>query len=538
MAPDAVAGRDRTTLAVVAFAALALLARLVALDARAFHWDEARVGYWTLRYLETGAFSYRPVAGGPFLYVVDRHVFALLGASDAAARLPVAVVSGLAPLVALAYRTRLDDVETALFAGLLAVNPVLLYYGRFLRGDVPLAVFTLAAVGLSLYAWDRRDRRAGYGAVGFAALAATTSGFVVATLACVVVAAALTVDHRRVLGRGAPAPAALSTRLPSSTTAARAALLAVVVLVFFYAPRAGETDAPGLWKPTTVLGVLEAVFVDAPQRFVGVRIASRDGAGHSLLPYLADLGGLLATTALATLALAAFAFLRDRYRAGESRGVVAFHTYWGGVAVFVFAVATEVSAPWLGVHVVAPLLVPAAVGLAAVARFGARRADVDRRSVAAVLLVVLALAGNVGGLAAGSVYATPSPDDPLAQYAQPADDLDPFYRNVSAAADGDGVDVLYVGESLVMVDDRDADAPPVDERWGERLPLPWYVARAGATSESVRSPAMLAQYEEVPPVVVADGSARADVASRLDGYESTRYRLGLWNRDVFVFVRR
>jgi uncharacterized protein (TIGR03663 family) len=538
MAADAAPGRDRTTLLVLAVAAAALLARLVALDARPFHWDEARVGYWTLRYLDTGAFSYRPVAGGPFLYVVGRHVLALAGASDLAARLPVAVVSGLAPIVALAYRTRLDDLETVLFAALLAFQPLLLYYGRFLRGDVPLAVFSLAAVGLALTGLDRRDRRAAYGAVGFAALAATTSGFVVATAVCVLAAAGLAVDHRRLLGRGPPDRAALARVRPSSVTAARAVLLAVAVLVFFYAPRAGATGGPGLWKPATLLGVLQAVFVDAPQRFVGVRVLARDGAGHSLLPYLADLGGLVVAAALVTLALAAVAFIADRYRAGESRSVVALHTYWGGVAVFVFAVATEVSAPWVGVHVVAPLVVPAAVGLATVARFGARRADVDGRSVAAVLLVVLALAGTVGGVAAGSVYASPSADDPLAQYAQPADDLDPFYRNVSAAADGEGVDVLYVGPSLWLPDERDAARPPVDDRWGGRLPLAWYVERAGARSDSVDAAAALEEYGSTPPVVVADASARAGVAARLDGYESTRYRLALWNRDVVVFVRR
>jgi uncharacterized protein (TIGR03663 family) len=538
MADESAPGRDRTAVAVVVVAAVGLLARLVALDARPFHWDEARVGYWTLQYVETGAFQYRPVAGGPFLYVVGRHVLALVGTSDAAARLPVAVVSGLAPLVALTYRTRLDDLEATLLAGFLAVSPLVVYYGRFLRGDVPLATFALAAVGLALYAHDRPSRRAAYGAVGFAALAVTASGFVVATAACVLAAAALTVDHRRLLGRGTPAPTPLSSLRRSPSAVARAVLLAAAVVVFFYAPRAGATDGPGLWKPSTFVGVLEAVFVDAPRSFLGVRVVGRDGAGHALLPYLADVSGLLVAASLVTVALAGFGFLRDRYRVGESRAIVALHTYWGGLAVVVFAVAAEVSAPWLGVHVVAPLLVPAAVGLAAAARFGARRADVDGRSVAAVLFVALALVGNVGGVAAGSVYAAPSADDPLAQYGQPVDDLDPFYRNVSATADGEGVDVLYVGDSLSLPDGGDPVAPPVDEQWGERLPLPWYVQRAGATTDSVDSPVLLRQYEETPPVVVADAGARAGVQSRLDDYESTRYRLGLWNRDVVVFVRR
>ncbi|MFD1526235.1 TIGR03663 family protein, partial [Halolamina salina] len=82
---------DRVERGVVALAALALLARLVGLGTRPFHWDEARVGYWALRSLETGVYEYRPVAGGPFLYVVGRRLFALGLTSDAAARFPVAL---------------------------------------------------------------------------------------------------------------------------------------------------------------------------------------------------------------------------------------------------------------------------------------------------------------------------------------------------------------------------------------------------------------------------------------------------------------
>ena len=100
---------DRTTLAVLAIAALALLARLVFLGERVAHWDEGRVGYDILRYVATGAWEYRPIVHGPFLPQVNRFVFELLGASDFTARLVVAVVGGLFPLSALLFRERLRD---------------------------------------------------------------------------------------------------------------------------------------------------------------------------------------------------------------------------------------------------------------------------------------------------------------------------------------------------------------------------------------------------------------------------------------------
>jgi uncharacterized membrane protein YhaH (DUF805 family) len=136
------AGRpDRVVVGVVAVAAVGVVLRVLGLGARPFHWDEARVGYWALRYLETGAFRYRPVAGGPLLYHLDRIAFAALGVSERVARLPVAVLGAALPTVALLFRHRLDDAETVAFAAVLAVQPLVVYYSRFLRGDVPLAVF-------------------------------------------------------------------------------------------------------------------------------------------------------------------------------------------------------------------------------------------------------------------------------------------------------------------------------------------------------------------------------------------------------------
>ena len=114
---------DRVTQAVVAVTALALLARLVGLGTRPFHWDEARVGYWTLRSLAVGAYEYRPVAGGPFLYVVGRWLVTLLGPSDAVARLPVALLGGLLPLAALLFRSAGEpDGRDAPVAGLEAAE--------------------------------------------------------------------------------------------------------------------------------------------------------------------------------------------------------------------------------------------------------------------------------------------------------------------------------------------------------------------------------------------------------------------------------
>jgi uncharacterized protein (TIGR03663 family) len=540
-----VARVDRVTAAVVALTLLALLLRFVDLGGRPFHWGEGRVGYWTLRFLATDAFEYRPVAGGPFLYVVDRWVFALLGASDATARLVVALIGGLLPSVALLYRGRLHDDETVLFAALLALNPVLIYYSRFLRGDVPLAAFSLVAVGGVLRAVDDGDHRMLYLAGTAAAMAAAASGFVVVTAACVAGGALLVADHARVARAGREATverAASAVRELDEwvTPIARAFLLFVGVWTVFYAPRSLPGEGFDPLDPGTWVAFLEGTLIDPVQAFVGVRIDSRlrTGAGHPLLDFLSGYADLLVALALPTLLLAVGTFLYDRYRPG-TRSLVALFSFWAGLSLVLVPAATERLAPWIAVHTVVPLLLPAAVGVAGLLRFG-RAAAADRdagRTLVAVLLVV-AVGIHVGSVAAWGAYGPSDRDNRLAQFGQPADDLDPLVANASAAieraGDASGTDVVYVGERY-YTPPGDPQRPPVADAWGNRLPLPWYFERLGAETASVRTPGELSGS---PPVVVAQLKHRTAVQDRLEGYRANTYRLGLWNRKVVVFTRR
>ena len=544
--------RDRVTLAVVGVVLLALVVRLAGLGTRSFHWDEARVGYWTLRYLETGFFQYRPVAGGPFLQVVNRSVFALLGVSDASARLVPAFLGGLFPATALLFRGRLRDDETLALAALFAVEPALLYFSRFSRGDVPLVVFTVLAVGCLLRAYDgyvaagdttRAPRRWAYAGVLAGTLALTTSAFVLPTLACVLFAGYVVADQRLLGSSDRPAAGlvALSERLPSPreavTPVAHGALLVVVVLVAFFAPRAGPFGGASLWRPTTFPTVLVESLVRPASAVWGVWVVNREG--HAVLPYLADFAELVAAVALPLLLLAVATFVWDRYREGRPRALVSFGALWAGTALLLFPIAAEALAPWLLVYVVTPLSFPAAVGLAGLLRWGRQSAGrSEAGTVAAAALLVLAFAGGLVVPAAENAVGQPDRTDRLADYAQPADDLDGFHANVSAAvADSDGTDVVYVGERFYTPSASQNEFPPVSDRWGNRLPLAWYVERTGASSDSVRTVAGLGSVGGSPAVVVAPAGQRGALSRDLgDGYTATEYRYRLWNERVVVFV--
>jgi uncharacterized protein (TIGR03663 family) len=544
---------DRAERAVLAVTVLALLARLVGLGARPFHWDEARVGYWTLRSLETGVYEYRPVAGGPFLYVVARRLFAFGLTSDTAARLPVALIGGLLPTAALLFRrgdrsdrrAGFSGTETVALAFLLAFAPPLLYYSRVLRGDLPLAAFSLLAVGLAWRGLSRDDCRTLYAGAAAVGLALTTSGFVLAVLGCWLLAGLLTFDEARVRSEpperiGERARAGVAVVTDRWVSLLRAAAVSIVVAAAFYLPR-GQVD---LSDPSTVPPALEAGTVGAVKRFLSVRVLGRHAPptytnDHPLLPFVADTAGVLVAAALPVVALAVWGFFRERY-AGRSRPLVNFAAYWAGASLLLFPVATEVNQPWVAVHVLAPATVPAAVGLASVWNYAAESvAAADGARVAAALLLLSAAGVHTGAVAVGEVYDAPEAGDSLPGYAQPGPEFRVAATAIEGAVEGnEAVDLLYVDEGLAVDDESVLDRPPVPERaqgaFSARLPLSWYVERADAETASVAG--ANAMPANLPPVVVTTPEQRRAVADRLSGYERYTVEKGLTNRRLVVFV--
>lgn len=570
LAPDA-ATKDmrrpsRVTAAVLVVTAVALLTRFVGLGARPFHWDEARVGYWTLRSLETGVYEYRPVAGAPFVYLATRFVFGLVGASDATARAVVALVGGLLPAAALLYhdpgrstdrtaqetadhgwRVGLNGTETVSLALLLTVAPPLLYYSRFLRGDLPLAAFGLVAFGCFVRARRTGSRRSLYAGAVAVGLALSSSALAVAMVACWLVATVLSFDEARVERVDASILRSRARRVGSgvadrATPLARSLFVTLAVVVFFFAPRGGPA---GLYDPATLPAALYQGSFGAVEKFVGVFVLGRHNPpyhtnGHALVPYVEGIVSALLVTALPIVALALYGFLRERY-SGRSRPMVTFAAYWGGVGVLFFAGATEVNAPWVAVHVLAPLCIPAAVGLASFVDFG-RGAISGTDAVPVAVAVLLVLAGGVHiGAVVDDAYAAPGPDSELSQYAQSGTDLRPAMENATVAIEGnEGVDVLYVGAAYDVGDESSLRRPPVPESeraaFSGRLPLSWYFERAGARTESIAQPEGLG--EDPPPVVITSTGLQGDVSQRLGGdYRIYEVELGLYDRTVVMFVK-
>ncbi|WP_049904023.1 flippase activity-associated protein Agl23 [Halococcus agarilyticus] len=531
------ASRGRVTLAVVAVVALGLVARLAFLGDRIAHWDEARVGYWILNYAETGTFEYRPIIHGPFLHQVNAPLFDLLGPNDVTMRLVVALLGAALPLVALLFRDRLRNTETVALAVFLAVDPVLLYYSRFMRSDLPLAVFSLFALAFFVRAIDTHRARWFHAGVLTLALAFTTKENVVITLVTWLGALVLLADHRLFLNRGFGRPwrTALRRRVVWVRRTLRTwtphllvgAVEFLAVVVFFYAPRG--TDDPGfdtfLADPTALPAVVGEATLGSWDAFYSLWVAGSH-QDHAYLPYLGDYLATLARGSGALVVLAVVGFLVDRYTGDRPRDLVAFCFYWGAVSVLGYPLVTDIMAPWSTIHAIVPLAVAAAVGVGSLFDLGRAALVADSRAgVAVVAAVLLVVVGQIAVVAAEDVYLDPQSDDnELVQYAQPADDFDPAIRDMAAvSATNEGTDVLVYGEFLVA--ERPGAREPGCTKWFNLLPIPWYTEIHDVNVSCARNASAFERKVagSPPPVVIGLTTDREFLAARLDGYEARSY---------------
>jgi uncharacterized protein (TIGR03663 family) len=547
---------NRTRLAVAVIAVFALAIRLFALGARVAHQDEARVAYWAYRYMETGVYWYRPIVHGPFLTIVDSYVFSLLGASDFSMRLVVALVGGLLPLSALLFRERLRDSETVALALVIAANPILLYYSRFYRNDLLLAGFMLVAFGFFLRTYDHQRPASLYLGTFFFALAFTTKENALVYPVAWAGAAVLLADRRLLIDRAGDHDlrAAFAERGRQIVRGIRHwwfhFALAVVeffaIFVFFYAPR-GRRAVPEptlgatLADPTLLPALVGEAVLGSWNAFV-----SQWGSGNeaSYLSAVEAFWPVLREGAIVVLVLAVVGFLADRYTDERPRDVVAFTFFWGLASVLGYPVIVANHFPWEVVHMVVPLVVPAAVGIALVFRIGLESVRDDNiLPVIAATLILLVIVGQVGATAYSTSFVHPQDrDNELVQYAQSSSEMKPLLHEIQRiVSTNNGTDVLYYGDDpdferddLYMPNQSTDNIPPGGDSWYDRLPFAWYFEIYGAETDSTADPTTvrrIVQNGERPPVIIAfdetttcaaDYDNASDIDQYLQGYESHR----------------
>ena len=145
---------DRTLLILLGIAAVALVLRVVDLDVRAMHHDESLHAKYAWDLSEGRGYVHNPLMHGPLLFHTVAGVFVVVGDSEAASRVPMALAGAVLVLAPLLLRRWLGNTGVIVAGALIAFSPVLLYYSRFSRNDVPAALFTLL---LFAAIWRYRD---------------------------------------------------------------------------------------------------------------------------------------------------------------------------------------------------------------------------------------------------------------------------------------------------------------------------------------------------------------------------------------------
>ncbi|MFT4882909.1 MAG: hypothetical protein ACI8U4_000406 [Natronomonas sp.] len=521
---------DRTVQAVLVVVAVGLLARFVFLGSRISHYDEARVAWWGLEYLRTGATEYRYIIHGPFLQLVHRPLFAAFGATDFVARAPVALITGLFPLVALWFRRYLSDLEVVGVALFLALNPIVLYYSRFMRSSMLVAGFCFVAFAAIVRWLDGRGT-----AYLYAASAALAFGFAakenaIVYVLCWIGAAALLLDtaffRPRTHDSGgdllttqlgawretyAPEdPAGRQRLLGYGSHLLAAVTLFALLTFFFFAPRGGEA---GLWTGNLSM-TLDATLTDISE---GLDYWFGQGGETTFGTYGERLGLFVRTTltyAGPLFVLSAVGFVIERYARSNSRPLVLACAYWGFASVIGYPLGTDIWGAWIIVNALVPLSVPAAVGLGFLLDIGRESlADNDTVSVAAVAVLLLLVVGQVAVVGGGAVYGNPtSPDNDLVQFAQPQQEMRTAVdaTAATAAANTDGPDALFYGGEDFVTMDETATRTPACINWFRTLPWAWYLDANDVSVTCANSSETMP--DQLPPVVVTQADCTLDRA--------------------------
>ena len=120
--------------------------RLWDLGSRAVHHDESLHAYYSWNLSEGLGFQHNPMMHGPFQFEGTAAMFFIFGDSDYTSRLLYALLGTALIAMPFLFRARLGRLGALLVSVMLAFSPAMLYFSRFARNDILMAVWTLGLV--------------------------------------------------------------------------------------------------------------------------------------------------------------------------------------------------------------------------------------------------------------------------------------------------------------------------------------------------------------------------------------------------------
>ena len=133
----------------IAYGALIIAAaamRLWDLGYRAVHHDESLHAFYSWKLADGQGFTHDPLMHGPFQFEATAVIFFIFGDSDYTSRLLYAIAGTALVALPILFRSRLGNLGAVFTSVMLAFSPALLYFSRFARNDILMAVWVFGIV--------------------------------------------------------------------------------------------------------------------------------------------------------------------------------------------------------------------------------------------------------------------------------------------------------------------------------------------------------------------------------------------------------
>jgi uncharacterized protein (TIGR03663 family) len=478
----------REAIPFLGIAGVAVVLRLIGLDDKPMHHDEAQHAWFGWR-LETGnGYSYDPVFHGPIQFYLIALADFVLGASDYVTRLPVAIVGSIAVFLPFFVRRQLGNVAALTASLALAVGPSFLYVSRFLREDIHVSTVNLAGLVVLIRFLDKPSRWHPIALLSLVAVAFATKETTYITVFILgLFVVALVVSEAMVIKRGMRG--ALDTKLVRDIRSL------------------GVAWAWGASAFLIVYTLLFSTFLTSPE---GLREGLVGSIDYWLSQQDVNRGGqpwfyylvLIPAYEWPIVLLGAIGIVAIARRPTTIGALL--------VWMFIFSLAIYSWAsermPWLVVHSLLPLILLAGVG-------AQKLWDERARSWARIALAATAV------LAVGWIYSaiqvayfrSADPRELLVQV-QSADDV-PVIRD----------ELMRLRPIAERVSDGGAGIQ-VDSWGGTGWPWSWYLRDVPVAYHDMSVPD---QVDPGPVLLVTDPN-HATMAEKLEGYEARRFRLRVW----------
>ena len=126
--------------------AVALLLRVYDLNVRAMHHDESLHAYYSWELFQGSGLVHNPMMHGPLQMQLTSLIFFLFGDTDVTARILYVSAGTILIILPIFFRNLLGKHGAIMVSILLSISPSMVYFSRFARNDILIALFTFGMV--------------------------------------------------------------------------------------------------------------------------------------------------------------------------------------------------------------------------------------------------------------------------------------------------------------------------------------------------------------------------------------------------------